>query len=132
MLNVDETVPLADAGVWTNFDGSDLLIAHSSNLRFQRTFTRLHQPHRKRIDNGTLDPKLGKELMCKAMADGLLIDWKNVVDGKGVDVPYSQDMAFKLLMNNHELREYVSDFSANLSNFRQEAVEELGNDSASG
>lgn len=132
MLNVDDTVPLADDGVWTTFDGSELLIAHSSNLRFQRTFTRLHQPHRKRIENGTLDPKIAKELMCKAMADGLLINWRKVTDSKGADVAYSPELAFKLLMNNHELREYVSEFAGNLSNFRAEAVEELGNDSASG
>ena len=126
MLNIDEGMPLTESGAWEIFDGSKFLIAHTTNLKFQRELARLQQPHRKKIEAGTMDPKLSKELVCRAMSTGLLLDWANVVNGQKESVPFSIEAAFKVLMNNTAFREFVSEFSSNLENFRQQEVEEVG------
>lgn len=123
-----DTNATLDTGVWTEFAGAKFKIAHISNMKFQRTVARLQQPHRKKIDNGTLDPKINKEIMCKAMAEGLLMDWRDVVDADQRPVEYTSEFGFKALMNNLELRDFVSDFAMNLQNYRDEEVEDLGND----
>lgn len=125
MINIDDTSSLTDDGVWIDFDGSKFKIAHWSNLKFQRTFTRLQQPYRKKIESGTIDPEVSKKLLCQAMADGIVIDWQNVTSKSGI-VTYSTDLAFKLLMSNVSFREFVAEFATNIDNFRQNEIEELG------
>ena len=114
-----------ESGVWGDFGGGKFLIAHTSNLSFQREFNRLQQPYRKQIDRNRLDPKVSTEIMCKAMAKGLLLDWKGVGEsGKPID--YSEEMAAQVLIANEDLREFVQDFALNLDNFKQEVTEEAG------
>ena len=112
-------------GVWADFNGGRFKIAHTNNMVFQREMTRLQAPYRKRIDKGTLDPKIQLEVMCKAMAKGLVLDWKNV-GAEGEEIPYDQDTAYAVLLNNSELREFIQDFALDLENYREEEVEETG------
>jgi hypothetical protein len=126
MFNIDEGLPLTESGAWGEFEGSQFLIAHLTSIRFQRTLAQLQQPHRRKIDAGTMDPQLSKDIVCKAMAKGLLLDWKDVVDKSGEDVPFSNEAALKALTINPEFREFVSEFAQNLENFRQAELEEVG------
>lgn len=126
MFNIDEGLPLTESGAWGQFSGSKFLIAHLSSIRFQRALAQLQQPYRKKIEAGTMDPKVSKELMCQAMAKGLLLDWDNVGDASGNQVTFSVEAATKALMNNAEFREFVSEFSQNLENFREQEMEEVG------
>jgi len=125
MFNIEKGMPLTESGVWTEFSGSKFLITHLSSIRFQRELARLQQPHRRKIDSGTMDPQISKEIVCRAMAKGLLVDWDNVANNTGV-IPYSNDAAFAALMKDAEFREFVSEFATNLENFRQEELEEVG------
>lgn len=116
-----------DAGVWEDFDGARFLIAHISNTRFQRALARHQQPHRRKLEQGTLDPQINKEILCKAMSEGLILDWKNVESVAGdKDVPYTHEAAFKALMGDVEFRDFVSDFATNIANFRYEEIESVG------
>lgn len=128
MFKFDADITSVDTGVWAEFSGAKFLIAHISNMRFQRALARLQQPHRRKIEAGTLDPQVNKDILCQAMAQGILLDWQNVgsVNGEG-QAPYSIENATTALKKSVELRDFVSDFSLNLSNFRQAEVEELGN-----
>lgn len=124
-FNIDSTNKAGfDQGVWVDFMGSNLLIASTSNISYQRLLTRLQQPHRRKIDKGTLDPSIMKELLCKGLSEGILLDWKNVIDGKGEVVEYSTKLAHAALMNNEDLRDFVIDTGANYDNFKIEAVED--------
>jgi hypothetical protein len=125
MFNIDTDFSLADQGVWATFMGSDFLIAHTSSMRFQRTLARLQQPHRKKIETGTLDPQQSRDILCKAMSEALLLDWRKV-SGRSGDVPYSPDAAYQALVKNPELRDFVTEFSMNLQNYRNEEVDGLG------
>ena len=121
------TTELENSGIWVTFRGGQFLIAHTNNMVFQRVFTRLQAPFRRKIEKATLDPKIQLETMCKAMAKGVLLNWKDVVsDGEVIE--YSEDAAYNVLMNNSELREFVQDTALDLENYREEDVEALGND----
>lgn len=125
MLNIDKGMPLAESGAWANYEGSEILIAHLTSIRFQRELARLQQPYRKKIESGMMDPKVSKDLICQAMAKGLILDWRGVVNSAG-EIEYSPEAAYKALTNNAEFREFVSEFATNLENYRDAELEEVG------
>ena len=127
MFNIDEsTSSNEETGVWTAWRGSQFLIASAGSLSFQRLFQRLQRPHRKAIDKGTLDPQIQNELMAKALSKTILLGWKDVVDGSGKTVAYSQEAAYNVLLNNGLFREFITEFATELGNFESEEKEELG------
>lgn len=127
-MDYDADLVSVDTGVWREFDGSEFLIAHMSNMRFQRALSRLHQPHRRKIENGTMDPELNKQLLCKAMAEGLVLDWRKVTTKTDKSqVPFSKDACYKSLMGNAAFRDFVSEVGMELANFRETEMDELGN-----
>lgn len=111
-------------GQWTDYSGSQFKVAYAGNDNFMRVKQRLEQPHRRKIENGTLDPKIHKEIMCKAMSQALLIDWKNVKNDSGDDVQYDSNIAYQALMFDESLREFIMEFSINIQNFKSESDEE--------
>jgi hypothetical protein len=126
MFVIDKDVSPQTQGVWSEFGGAKFKIRHTSNLDFQRLILRLQQPYRRKIDNNTLDPAISKEILCKAMGQHILVDWKDVGDKGGAQVPYSPEAAYSALMNNEDLREYVALYSTNLDNFHADEVNALG------
>ena len=115
-------------GVWADFGGGKFLISHYGAAKFQRTLNRLQQPHRRKIEKGTMDPVEGKNLLCKAMAEALVHDWSNVVDSNGKVTPFSVERCEVALLNNDEFREFVQEFSQSFESFRQDEAKEMGND----
>lgn len=125
MFNIDSSNEEGfERGVWTDFSGSQLLIANTGNLTYQRELSRLQQPYRKKIERGTLDPKITKHLLCKAIADAVLIDWKDVIDGKGKQVKFDKEVAYKALDSSEELRDFVIDYATNFENYKEEVEED--------
>jgi len=110
-------------GVWASFAGGEFKIAHTNNIAFQRVFAKLQQPFRKKIERGTLDPKIQLDIMCQALGKTVLVDWKNVGEGDN-EVEYSPEASHKALMASSDLREYVQEFATNLENYRDEDIEE--------
>lgn len=127
MFKFDADLKTVDTGVWTEFLGSRFLIAHISNMRFQRALARYQQPHRRKLEAGTLDPQTNRDILCRAMAEGLLIGWEGVGSESGQPQPYSPEAAFTALTKNMEFRDFVSEFSLNLANFRDNEITDLGN-----
>ena len=124
---IDADLSTVDEGVWTEFDDSRFKIAHISNLKFQRALARLQQPHMRKITEGRLDPAVNKSILCQAMSEGILMDWKDVKTKSGEDVPFSSKAANTALLANVEFRDFVSDFATNIGHYRDEQVAELGN-----
>lgn len=126
-ITFDKENTLKDEGVWASYAGSEFKLAHSGNNKFQRALSRLQAPHRRKIDKGSLDPVESKNIICKAMAEGLVLDWKNVVDSKGVQVVFDKDKCFTALVNNEDLREFIQEFALDLENFKSEESNRQGN-----
>lgn len=126
MFKFDADLKTVDSGVWAEFQGARFLIAHISNMRFQRALARYQQPHRRKLESGTLDPQTNRDILCRAMAEGLLLNWDKVQSSAGQETPYSAEVGLVALTKNVELRDFISEFSLNLSNFRDEEIEDLG------
>lgn len=127
MFQFDADLPTTDSGTWAKYRDSEFKIAHISNMKFQRTLARLQQPHRRKIEQGAMDPAVQKDILCKAMAEGILLDWKKVVDKSGAETAYKPEHGYTALSNDPEFRDFVSDFSMSIANYREEAETELGN-----
>lgn len=126
-LNIDRDRSKQEKGVWTKFGDSSFKIASSNATAFQRSLNRLQAPYRKKIEKGTLDPKISRDILCEAMASALLLDWKDVVDSDNQNVEYTPELGKRALLNNDDLREYVQEFAMDMENFRQEEMKEEGN-----
>lgn len=121
-----DTSKLAE-GSWFNYQGSEILIAHLSNIKFQRTLAKLQQPFRKKLEAGTLDPKVQRDILAQAMSEAIVLDWKKVVDKDGVETPYTPKNALIALQNDPEFRDFVAECAANAAAFRDDEKEEVGN-----
>lgn len=132
MFNIDADLNNVDSGVWANFEGSKFLVAHISNMKFQRAISRLQQPHRRKIESGQLDPKTNRDIVCEALSEAVLLDWQEVINKDKEPIPYTSKTAFVALSKNPEFRDFISEFATNLSNYRSEEVEALGEDSSIG
>lgn len=131
MFNIDADLSKLDAGVWTDFQGSRFLIAHTSSTKFQRALARHQLPFRRKINEGTLDPEKNKEIVAKAMSEAILLDWENVANKEG-PVKYTPALAYAALMRDAEFRDFVSEFAMTMTNFKAAEVEALGEVSSVG
>lgn len=140
MIDIDHNPIETEEGVWTTFRDTRMRIAHVSCMAFQRKLARLQQPHAKRIAKGTLSPDEQKNILCKAMAGTILRDAEffrkvrnsdgSVVMENGAakmePVPFSEQVAELVLINQFDVREFVTEFSSDLDHFRQEEAEAVG------
>lgn len=133
MIQFDADISTIDSGVWAKWNGAEFLIAHISNMKFQRALAKLQQPHKKKLEAGSLDPKINRDIVCEAMSEGILMDWKKVGSKSGVEeVKYTPANGFIFMKKNPDFRDFVSDYAQNLTNFREEQLEDLGNASSIG
>ena len=127
-MDFDADISLTDTGVWRDFGDAKFLIAHISNLKFQRALARYQQPHRRALENGTIDPQVQRDILCKAMSEGILLDWQGVTSRvTKAPEPFSPKSALTMLKGNAEFRDFVSEIAAQIANFRQQEAEDLGN-----
>lgn len=122
----DADLSSVDNGVWKSYENSNFLVAHISNMKFQRALARLQQPHRRKLQEGTLDPKTNQAIVCEAMAEGILLGWKDVKTRKGDAVEFNKDNALALLKRDPAFRDWVTDISTQIAHFREEEVDALG------
>jgi hypothetical protein len=126
MINIDDNNPLLTSGAWVEFEGSEFLVTHMSNVSFQRSVMRKQAPYKSKIDKGSLDPEITRDLMSKAMSESLILDWRNVTDNSGAKIEFNPQLCYKALKNNEALRDFISSFAMDLDNFKGEAIDQLG------
>ena len=126
MFQFDADLNTIDTGVWAEWSGSKFLIAHISNLKFQKLLARLQQPHRKKLESGGLDPETNRDILCKALSETVLLDWANVSSRAGDRTHFTAQNAFLALQRDPEFRDFVADFATQMANYRAQEVEEMG------
>lgn len=119
-----EPVESIEQGTWVDYEGSKLKIAYAASPNFMRIRQKLEQPHRRKIESGTMDPVEHKTLITRAMSKGLLLDWKGVLDAKGQPAPFSQELAYQAMSYDEDLREFVMEVAVNLQNFKSQSLKE--------
>lgn len=113
-------------GTWISYMGVPLKIARAGNEKFKNVFRRLSKPYQREIENGSLDERAAEDILCKALAQAVLLDWDaEKFPGK---VPYSTEDAEALLKDDPDCRTFVTEFSQRAENyFLEERETRLGN-----
>ena len=122
-------------GVWALYENDageaiEFKIARAGNPAYLRAVDKHEAPHRKQKQRGKLSSSKEIELTCKAMAEGILMDWRPV-EGKGKGrvteggepLEYSQENAVLVLRYNAGIRDFVLDFALEEENYRTEGIE---------
>lgn len=106
-------------GAWTVYRGVGLKIARNGNPNFKRIFARLSRPHRKSIEQNSMDEDLALGLLCEAISESILVNWKDFKIGDTV-IEYSHANAKQLLKNDPDCLQFVQEFSKDLNNYINE------------
>jgi len=104
-----------------NYQGVTLIIARSNNPAFREKFKKLRQNFKRNQDLSKLTVAQDDALMAEAYAGTVLVGWKNFPE----EIPYSEANAVSLLTNDIDVREFVAEVSADLSEFLLEEKAEL-------
>lgn len=131
MFNIERCSAETDImTAWGKFEGSEFEIAYAGNPKFLRIFNKLQHPYRKKIEKGTLDPIIQRDILCEAIAEGLMVGWRKVVNNNKEEVPFDSVIAKQALLNNPDLRDFVQEFSMDLDNYREDTIEAMGESSS--
>ena len=105
----------ANDGEIFNYMGVPLRIARANNDNFKRVFRQLTKPYQRDIDKGTLDNDTAEDILCKALAQTVLLGWDETKFPG--NYPYSVDNAESLLKNDIDCRNFVTEVSQGAENF---------------
>lgn len=110
-----------DEGEWFSYEGSRFRIAATENIKFTKTWNRLTKQYK---DLSKVSVERSLEITVESLVSGVLLDWEDVIDTNGNEVPFSKDNATLLLTNDSVFRKWVTDMSSDLDNFRKEISEQ--------
>lgn len=101
-------------GAEAKYHGVILVIARAQNEKFIAAF----RHYTKGIDTANMKVSSDEfeEATMKAMADAILVGWRNFIVG-GEEIPYTKENAFNLLKNDPDVREFVSGYSNKIANY---------------
>lgn len=112
--------------------GGQYRVARISNPKYKAYRDRLLKPHRRSIDADSMDPEKLRELLARAVARHILLDWKDVEDDDGKPIVYTSQVGEQALIEVPDLYDEILRHADNFEDFaleQQEAdAETLGND----
>lgn len=111
-------------GVWVEYrDDSRVKVARLNNHRWRSAHDKLMEPYRTMQQRGTMPTELQDKVLCRAMAQAVLLDWENFTKN-GQPLKYSEDAAFDLLWNHLTFRNEIVALAANEDYFKAEAKDD--------
>lgn len=115
-------------GSWMVYDeDTQFLVARKNNSKYKSFISKSWRDNEKTLTskrNYEQSDKLADGFMLEAVAVHLLLDWKGVIDSKGKDVPYSPDLAMKVLEEHDDLRALIEEYAENRENYIEEQASE--------
>lgn len=118
---------LEEEGVWVDIgEGAKVKVARIGNPKYRARLRELQKPYRRQIRLDTLPEDLNDEIVIRAIADTILLDWSGIEDDKGKAIKYSKDAAFELLKGLRDFRGLIADIALEQQTFRREEEEEEG------
>jgi len=102
-------------GVEAFYHGVKLIIARDTNIHYKNALRRLMKPYQREIDKGTLDDATTDEILCTAIAEGILVGWDASTFPNGIE--YTKEKAKELMLDDEDCRRFVLEFAADLSNY---------------
>lgn len=127
LSTIKKDVNAAEQGVWVNgvLGDLDVKVASAGNRKYIESLRNALKPYQRNLKN--IDDEVFAEIQNKCVAKHVLLDWRNLQDDAGNDIPYSYEKAFELLNDpeNEEFRKLVISLSEEAEVFRKEALESL-------
>ena len=112
-------------GVWIPVvEDLQLLIARMNNPKFEEAVRKLSKPHLRQIRRGTFSSDREKEIVQRALANHVLLGWKNLEDNDDKPIEYSKEKAYELLGQSRDFYDMVMDYANDAELFKQEEMEE--------
>jgi hypothetical protein len=110
-------------GVWYDLgeDQPKFLLKryHELNPQMQASQARHFKPYARQISMGTLPIEKQYEILINIFLDTTLIGWKDIKDESGSDVPFSKEMAKKVLIQYPDLFEELKAFASKADNYKE-------------
>lgn len=114
-------------GVWVAYEiGIEFKVARMGNPKFQAKVRELSAPHIKQIRNGELPQAKMEAIQMEAVAETILVGWRNIEDDDGKALRYSVKRA-KEILADEELRDiydFILSEAGNQANYAVEVAEE--------
>jgi hypothetical protein len=110
-------------GVWTEWMGGKWKVAKSGSDEHTAIRESVIAPFKQLVALDQMPKGKMRSLMAEVTAKAILVDWDDVTDDDGNDLPYSVEAATKMLLETPELTEYISMYSVNHANYRAGVVD---------
>jgi hypothetical protein len=119
-------------GVWVDYgENSDGTIPSfkvsrmsKANKKYTKALDRATRPHRRAIELETLKEETAESLFLNVFVETVLLDWKNIQDRSGNEIPFSKEKALEIMNALPELYDDLQDKAKKAMLFRQEVLEE--------
>ena len=97
-------------------------MSSKASIAVRRRLEKQFKSHQKR--DGTFPDDVGTKMIVLQLAHAIIVDWENIIDRTGEDIPFSPEHAITLLTRLPTFRDTLIAFSLEMDNFRVEDVED--------
>lgn len=119
-----------DNGVWAPVaEGLEVKVARVNNHAYQDYLRKLTREKLGTVRAGELGSKVAEDITALAVSKYILLDWKNLQDDAGADIPYSQAKAFELLKESRDFLRIIINISSDAEIFRDQELKDAAKNS---
>jgi len=118
---------LEKKGITLDFGDFAIRVARAggANKKYAKALHTKMKPHRKAFQAGTLDPKVGNNIMAEVYAETIVLGWAGVVDAEGAEMEFNKENCVKLFTDLPELFNQVIADAENYRLFKEEEEEDI-------
>lgn len=111
-------------GVWVPYESSfELLLSRIGNPRYKQFLLKKSKTNMRRIQRGKIDIQEAEDLIKRAMAQTVILDWRGLYDEKDVEIPFSKEEALLALREDDDFYEEVFAIAQDRELFRNDELE---------
>ena len=130
LSDFEQDVALAHGGVWIDMeddDGTRLLIARANNPKAVKLSERLEKPFKRLIDRNKLPKGKREAINAEVFSKTILLGWENFIGADKEAIPYSQEKAFEILMEDKysDFYELVASLALEQETFKAQTDETI-------
>lgn len=111
----------AEEGTWVQYEDAEFLIRSASSKAYRRALQKASKG--KSNHRLTKDLEVAEKFGVEALADGILIDWKNITEN-GKQLECTRENKIKLLQVAYPIRDFIATQAQDFANFEAEKEED--------
>ena len=119
-------------GVWIDGPGDfKIKVGRIGNTKYDAYLAKIGKSVRMKARHSDVKGKAVEDLAKRAIARYVILDWKNLVDDEGNDVPCSEEKALQMLRDHREFYRFILEAANDELLFKNEEDEDTeGNSEA--